>query len=78
MRRLMTVEDYWDDVAAGGPIFRSYRAGFVAKLKLAGVHGDGLSMSVDALERARTAPGSPEHWKLIEAAMRHHKEGSDA
>lgn len=76
--RPMTVEDYIMDVGQAGPIFASYRAAFVAKLKLAGVHGDSLSMSVDALERARTAPGSPEHWKLVEAAMRHHKEGCDA
>lgn len=76
--RPLTVEDYAQDVAQEGPVFASYRAGVVAKLKLAGVHGEDLRLAMAALERARTAPGSHEHWKLVEAAQRHHKEGADA
>lgn len=78
MRRVMTVEDYITDVGQAGPIFASYRADFVSRLKLAGIHGEELRLAMDALERARTAPGTHDHWKLIEAAQRHHKETNHA
>lgn len=78
MRKVMTVEDYVADVGQAGPIFASYRAAFVSRLKLAGIHGEELRLAVDALERARTAPGTHDHWKLVEAAQRHHRGGEHA
>ena len=72
MKRPLVLEDVLDDLRDYGPFYRSYCRARVAEFREAGLGGEVLQMAVDALEAARSQPGTVSHWRLAEAVKAHH------
>lgn len=74
-RRPLTLEDFKDDAAHRGPLFKSWMTSRVAELKALGFHGESLQLALGAIEAARTNPGSGEHYRLLEHVRAHQRRG---
>ena len=75
--RPMTLEDFRDDAAAHGPMFRSWMAAKVTELKAMGFAGEALQLAVEGIENARLNPGSGEHFRLLEQVQAHQRQGGE-
>ena len=77
MRRPMTLEDFRDDAAAHGPLFRAWMTSKVSEMKSAGIVGEALQLAVAGIEAARLNPGSGEHFRLLEQVQAHMRQGGN-
>lgn len=73
-RRPLTLEDFKDDAAGHGPMFRAWMTAKVAELKGLGFHGESLQLAVEGIETARQAPGTGEHFRLLEQVRAHQRQ----
>lgn len=62
MRRPLTVEDFRDDAASRGPMYRAWLIAKVVELKALGFAGEALQLAVEGTEIARLHPGTREHF----------------
>lgn len=74
-RKPLTLEDYRDDAASHGPMFRSWMTAKVTELKALGIVGESLQLAVQGIEAARLNPGSGEHFRLLEQIRAHVRQG---